>query len=59
VGYIAGHFDGGIAQLVEHLNGIQGVRGSNPLTSTIAVYSGHILNTSYRAHGLHIGIIAS
>ena len=25
---------GGIAQLVEHLTGSQGVRGSNPLTST-------------------------
>ncbi len=25
---------GGIAQLVEHLHGMQGVRGSNPLTST-------------------------
>jgi hypothetical protein len=24
---------GGVAQLGEHLNGIQGVRGSNPLTS--------------------------
>jgi hypothetical protein len=26
--------EGGIAQLVERLNGIQEVRGSNPLTST-------------------------
>ena len=25
---------GGIAQLVEHLHGMQGVSGSNPLTST-------------------------
>jgi hypothetical protein len=25
---------GGIAQLVEHLHGMQGVRGSNPRTST-------------------------
>lgn len=25
---------GGVAQLVEYLNGIQGVRGSTPLTST-------------------------
>ena len=26
--------NGGVAQLGEHLNGIQGVRGSNPLIST-------------------------
>ncbi len=26
---------GAVAQLEEHLNGIQGVRGSNPLSSTI------------------------
>ena len=30
---LSNHF-GGIAQLVEHLHGMQGVRGSNPLTST-------------------------
>ena len=27
-------FDGAVAQLVEHLNGIQGARGSSPLSST-------------------------
>ena len=32
---VRGLFVGGIAQLVERLNGIQEVRGSNPLTSTI------------------------
>jgi hypothetical protein len=30
---------GGVAQLVEHLHGMQGVRGSNPLTSTNKVLS--------------------
>ena len=29
--------NGGLAQLGERLNGIQKVRGSNPLSSTIAV----------------------
>jgi hypothetical protein len=28
------HGRGAVAQLEEHLNGIQGVRGSNPLSST-------------------------
>ena len=29
--------NGGVAQLGEHLNGIQGVRGSNPLISTFSL----------------------
>ena len=29
------HFDGVVAQLVEHHNGIVGVRGSNPLGSSV------------------------
>jgi hypothetical protein len=33
--YIASAVDGVVAQLVERLNGIQEVRGSNPLGSTI------------------------
>jgi hypothetical protein len=32
---IHGPLDGVVAQLVEHHNGIVGVRGSNPLGSTI------------------------
>ena len=31
--------DGVVAQLVEHHNGIVGVRGSNPLGSTILLFS--------------------
>ena len=33
--YISPDLDGVVAQLVERLNGIQEVRGSNPLGSTI------------------------
>ncbi len=35
--YILGALDGVVAQLVERLNGIQEVRGSNPLGSTILI----------------------
>jgi hypothetical protein len=31
-------FHGAVAQLGEHLNGIEGVKGSNPFSSTIIIF---------------------
>lgn len=38
--------NGGVAQLGEHLNGIQGVRGSNPLTSTVKKGTAHLITAT-------------
>lgn len=56
-GAFPGHFrgiSGALAQLVEHLHGMQGVSGSNPLCSTVPKFRSRISGRKIQIRKLHM-----